>query len=394
MTKYESINVGDKADLKHTITSGDIEKFVELTGDDNKIHVDKEYAKQTSFKVPVVHGMLGASFISTIIGTKLPGDGALWFSQNLEFLLPVRVGDEITVHAEVVRKNDRDQVIELQTDIFNQHKQRVTSGFAKVKIVKKEEPLTTVEKPQTKKIALVIGGSGGIGGATCIALAKKGFSVAIHYHGNKKAANNLKNEIINGGGDAIVVQGDVVDEGQVAAIISEVERKFGALTALANCTTGKIPSIKIAAMEWGDIESHFNLNVKGCFNLVKHVLPLMTREKYGKIVNVTTLYIETPNAELSHYITAKAALNGFSKSLAVELAPKGIRVNMVSPGMTTTDLISDIPEKVRLLTEAKTPLKRLARPNDVAEAICYLLSPESDFITGETIRVNGGQVML
>ena len=88
-SKYDSINIGDKAEFKHKITISDVDKFVDLTGDDNKLHINEDYASQTSFKKPVVHGMLGASFISTIIGTKLPGDGALWFSQSIEFILPV-----------------------------------------------------------------------------------------------------------------------------------------------------------------------------------------------------------------------------------------------------------------------------------------------------------------
>jgi 3-oxoacyl-[acyl-carrier protein] reductase len=100
-----------------------------------------------------------------------------------------------------------------------------------------------------------------------------------------------------------------------------------------------------------------------------------------------------PN-ELVHYITAKSALNGFAKALAVELAPKGIRVNLVSAGMTNTNLIADIPEKVKLITAAKTPLRRLAEPQDIADTISYLVSDKSDFLTGETIRVNGGQVMI
>ena len=117
MKKYKEINIGDKESLSHTITKSDIEKFVDLTGDDNKLHVDEQYARTTAFKKPVVHGMLGASFISTIIGTKLPGDGALWFAQSLEFLLPVRIGDTLTVTAEVLKKNDKENVIELKTEI-------------------------------------------------------------------------------------------------------------------------------------------------------------------------------------------------------------------------------------------------------------------------------------
>ena len=135
MNKYSLIQIGDTAEIKHTITQEDINKFVDLTGDDNKLHVDEVYASKTSFKKPVAHGILGASFISTIIGTKLPGDGALWYAQNLEFLQPVRIGDELKIIAKVIKKIERTKTIELQTDIFNQHKQKVTTGFAKVKIV-------------------------------------------------------------------------------------------------------------------------------------------------------------------------------------------------------------------------------------------------------------------
>src|SRR6187431_2389917 len=133
--KYSEINIGDKETLSHKITQKDLEKFVELTGDDNKLHVDAKFASNTSFKKPVVHGMLGASFISTLIGTRLPGDGALWFSQTLEFLLPVRVGDELTVSAEVVKKHDKEQIIELNISIVNQDRQVVTRGVSKVKVV-------------------------------------------------------------------------------------------------------------------------------------------------------------------------------------------------------------------------------------------------------------------
>ena len=195
MKKFDSILVGDKAELIHVITQSDINQFVKLTGDDNKLHIDEEYASATPFKKPVAHGILGASFISTIIGTKLPGDGALWYEQKLKFLQPVRVGDELRITAEVIKKIDRTKTIELQTDIFNQHKQKVTTGTAKVKLV--ETALLKEKKKKTKpiKTALIIGGTGGIGSAACIQLAKDGFDVAIHYFNNKSRVDKLKKEI-------------------------------------------------------------------------------------------------------------------------------------------------------------------------------------------------------
>ena len=152
MKTFNEIKVGDKAELIHIITQSDIDRFVALTGDDNKLHVDKEYASKTALKKPVAHGMLGASFISTIIGTKLPGEGALWYAQDIEFLQPVRVGDSITVKAEVVKKIERMRVIELSTDIYNQNNQKMASGKAKVKFIEQEKIVPEIVEKKIKCI--------------------------------------------------------------------------------------------------------------------------------------------------------------------------------------------------------------------------------------------------
>jgi len=394
MSRFETIKVGDRAKLTHVITSADVEKFVDLTGDDNKIHVDSRFAGTTPFKKPVVHGMLGASFISTIIGTKLPGDGALWFSQSLEFIMPVRVGDEITVVAEVKNKFERERIIELQTDIFNQNRQKVTTGTAKVKIVEQlAEELA--DSGETLKVALVIGATGGIGQAVATRLAADGFAVALHYHSGREAAAELQRSISDLGRTCASFQADIVDPESVQALVDAVVRKFGGVSVLVNCATVKVANCKFSQLDWKDMQSHLDVNIKGAFSLARALVPVMQARRYGRIINLTTQYTEsTPPVELLPYVTSKAALAGFSRALAVELAPIGITVNMVSPGMTDTDLIADVPEKTRLMTAAKTPLRRLAKPRDVAGAVSYLASEDAGFITGETIRVNGGQVML
>jgi len=395
MTNFTDIKIGDKAELIHIITQSDIDRFVDLTGDDNKLHVNKEYASKTSFKKPVAHGMLGASFISTIIGTKLPGDGALWYAQDIEFLQPVRVGDSITVKAEVVKKIGRMRAIELSTDIYNQNNQKVASGKAKVKLIEQEKIVPeNVEKKPEQRVALVIGGTGGIGSATCLQLAKDGFDIAINYHQNVELAEKIKEQIIALGRKALIVNADITDFGQAQDMINKTVRNFGTITVVANCATVNIPNIKFDDLTWERIQEQIDLNIKGSFNIVKCVISVMGKCRYGKIINITTQYIETPNSQLIHYITAKSALHGFTKALAFELAHKGIRINLVSPGMTDTTLLADIPEKTRLLTEARTPLRRIGVPEDVACAISYLASEKSDFLTGETIRVNGGQVMI
>ena len=393
--KYEEIQVGTTQQLTHTITQADIEKFVDLSGDDNKLHVDKAFAARTSFKKPVVHGMIGASFISTVIGTKLPGDGALWYSQTLDFLLPVRIGDMITVVAEVIKKNDRERSIELDVRIFNQNRQIVTRGISKVKVIDEDIPVNeNLENEENPRVALVIGATGGIGNATCLQLAKDCFNLILHYNKNKDKARKLQEEIKALGREVYICQGDVNQLADIDALIDFSIRKFSGIDVLVNCAAFPIPTIKATDLLWTDFLTQLEINIKVNLLLIQKVLPVMVGNGYGKIITLSSEATDKPNANWAHYITAKSALEGLTKSLAYELAPKGIRINMVSPSMVSTELTADIPEKMKLMTAAQTPLRRLARPEDVAGVISFLASSKSDFLVGENIRLNGGQVML
>lgn len=394
--KFQDINIGDVAELTHQLSADDVRRFVELTGDDNRLHTDARFAANTAFKTPVVHGMLGASFISTVIGTKLPGDGALWFSQNLEFLLPVRQGDTLTIRVEVLQKDERSQVVELQTDIINQHHQTVTKGIARVKITRQETSRSEPKESSnvTARVALVVGGSGGIGGAASVALAEAGFDIAVHYFKNNNTARNVVAAITEKGRNANAFHCDVRDQASVGEMVAEINQRLGPISVMVNCSTERIAPIKFTDLRWDDIQLHINNQIQGTFNLVRSIVPHMKNMGYGKIISIDTQYVDAPEANLIAYITAKSALRGFSRSLALDLAPSGIRVNTVSPGMTDTDQLADVPERVRLVTAAKTPLRRLASTEDIAKAIVFLASNQSDFLCGETIRINGGQVML
>lgn len=395
MKKFHEILVGDKEQLSHVITRSDINKFIELTGDDNKLHFDDKFASRTQFKRPVVHGMLGASFISTIIGTKIPGDGALWFSQTLDFLLPVRIGDQLTVIAEVIKKIEKDHIIELKTEILNQNRQVVTRGIAKVKVI--EEEITEeieLEQNNRTKTALIIGGTGGIGSEVCIQLAKDGFNIIVNYNSNKSKALEIKSLVESFGVSCIVVKADINIEDEIKELIRISLRSFNSIDVLVNGAAVTIPNIKFHNLEWSDYLSQLELNIKAVLIIMKNVVDIMIKNGYGKIINIGSYSAERPNNDWSHYITAKSALIGFTKSLAFELAPKGINVNMVTPSLVDTELTADIPEKFKLLTASQTPLRRLARAKDVANVISFLASEKSDFLAGENIRVNGGQIMI
>jgi 3-oxoacyl-[acyl-carrier protein] reductase len=406
MLSFDSFYVGQIAEITHDITLEDIERFAALTGDYNRLHVDPEFAATTSFKKPVAHGMLGASFISTIIGTKLPGDGALWFSQTLEFHLPVRIGDRLSIRAEILRIDPREQILELNTEIFNQHRQKVTTGISKVKLTSSTQTTLISKRLDSNladrkddvsakaRVVLVIGGSGGIGRAVCDELAKAGHAVAVHCRASIENAKAIANRIRESGKEASAFQADIREKVEVQDLVESVHRDLGGIRAVVNCATAPIAAADFRDLHWDQFQGHLNSSLKGSFHLAQAILPEMIERGYGRWVDISTLYVNSPAPKLSPYIAAKSALEGLNRSLALEYSPKGINFNLVSPSMTETDQIADVPEKVRLLTAARTPAKRLCMPTDVAAAVVYLLSPGADFVTGQNLRINGGQLML
>ena len=391
---FEQISVGDVRTLKKAITSEDVRRFVELTGDDNPLHVDATFAESTPFKSVVVHGMLGASFISTVIGTKLPGPGALWVSQNMEFLRPVRLGDELLISCTVVKKHERDRLLELKTVITNQDGMEVLAGTAKVKVLAPKPTAAPAVRTERPKVALVSGASGGIGAAIARRLAADGHKVVVNYRARRERAETLVEEIRAGGGGALAVQADVSDAQQAAAMVEAAAHAFGGVSVLVNAAAPAINPKPLASAEWADVQKHLEVQVRGAFEMAKACAPRMSEHRHGRIINITSQVVDgQPTANWTAYAVAKAGLAALSRQLAVELGPQGVTVNCVSPGMTETHLIGDIPEKVQMMVARQTPLRRLSTPEDVAEAVAWLAGDAAAFVTGHTLGVNGGLTM-
>jgi 3-oxoacyl-[acyl-carrier protein] reductase len=394
-TDFQAISVGDTRSLVRTITEADVRRFVDMTGDDNPLHVDPVFAETTAFKDVVVHGMLGASFISTVIGTQLPGTGALWVSQNMEFLLPVRLGDELTVSATVVGKHDRERLLDLDTRIVNQNQQVVLSGRGRVKVLTTVAPAAAPSPEQRPRVAIVTGGAGGIGRAICRRLADDGHHVVVNYRHRADRAAEIAAEITAvGTARAIAVQADIATDAGAQALHQAALREFGAVSVLVNNASPRINPKPLAATDWADVQAQIDVQVKGAFAMTRAVAPEMGERGWGRIVNITSQVLDgSPSVTWTGYAMAKGALAVFSRYMAAELGPRGITVNCVAPGMCETALIGDIPEKVQLMTARQTPLRRLAKPADVAAAVAYLVSDEAGFITGDTVAVNGGSAM-
>jgi 3-oxoacyl-[acyl-carrier protein] reductase len=230
MDRFEEIRVGEKAEITHHITEDDLQRFVSLTGDYNPLHMNDSYAEKTTFKKRVVHGMLTASFISTIIGTKLPGKGALWFSQNLNFLLPARIGDTIQVEAVVKHKSLSNRIIVMEINIFNQLGQKLIDGEAKVKLLEEEEG--KVMDSDTKGAAIITGASRGIGSAVALSLASDGYGVVINYRSSQEEAEDVLKQVMDRGGKGITYKADVKDYQKVDEMVLSSWISLGKLMCL------------------------------------------------------------------------------------------------------------------------------------------------------------------
>ena len=391
---FEAIQVGERRSLTKKITEADVRRFVDMTGDDNPLHVDAAYARGTAFKDVVVHGMLGASFISTVIGTQLPGPGALWVSQQMDFLLPVRLGDELTVTCEVIKKHDSERLLELETTILNQNGQRVLSGRGKVKLLTEPAPAPATDTPQKCMVALVTGGAGGIGQAICERLASDGFAVVINYANSTQSANELVARIAAKGGRALAVQADLASEAGTTRLYDAAVNAFGGVGVLVCNASPHINAKPLTSTHWADVQQHIDVQAKASFLLTQLCAPGMAARKWGRIVNITSQVTRAlPTPGWIGYSLGKSTLAALTRSMAVELGPSGITVNAVAPGMTDTRLIGAIPEKVQLMTARQTPLRRLASPQDVTDAVAYLVSDAGSFVTGQELHVNGGMVM-
>ena len=242
------------------------------------------------------------------------------------------------------------------------------------------------------KTALVTGASRGIGRATAIELAKAGAKVAVNYAGNRAAAEEVVAQIQAAGGQAFMVQADVGDAAAVDAMVKSVVEQFGSIDILVN-NAGITRDNLIMRMKEEDWDAVIHTNLKGILNCTKVVTKLMMKQRYGRIVNMTSVVGVMGNAGQSNYAAAKAGVIGFTKSMAKELASRNITVNAVAPGYISTDMTADLPDQAKADLQSQIPLQRLGNPADVASAVLFLVSPGADYITGQTLHVDGGMVM-
>ncbi|MCB1515161.1 MAG: SDR family oxidoreductase [Hyphomicrobiaceae bacterium] len=399
--RIDQLTIGQTEVVTRTISADDVAAFARLSGDYNALHVDDEFAARTEFGTRVVHGFLHASLLSTLIGMRLPGPGALYLSQTIDFSAPVFIGDTLEARGRIDRIDRATRIIEIDTEIRNQNGAIVLRGMARAKVLRLPEPSTREDSPVAPgldgllhgRTALVTGASRGIGRATARLLASAGAHVWINYHSSHRAAAELAEEIRSAGGRCDTTSADVTNQADVDRMFRQIAAS-GNLDILINNAGPKIHAASFDRLAWTDMEAAYRGVVGSAFLVTQAALPQL-RESKGTMVTVLS---SASQQRTSHhwlpYVAAKSALHAMMKNLAQELGPAGITVNMVSPSLVDTDLVAGTPDRIRQMIVGRTPLRRLATVEDVAGAILLLVSPFARFITGENLLVTGGDIMI
>jgi 3-oxoacyl-[acyl-carrier protein] reductase len=247
----------------------------------------------------------------------------------------------------------------------------------------------------SEEVAWVTGSSTGIGRAVALELAERGCRVVVHYNRSEGEAREVVERISSSGGEAALVGGDVADAGEVERMMGEIEGRYGRLDVLVNNAGSLIERRTLSEMTEDLWERVMAVNLKSVFLCSQAVLPMMRRQGRGKIINMTSVAARTGGAPGSvAYATAKGGVSTLTRAMAKELVGEGILVNGVAPGVITTPFHDRFtPSEVREALVGSIPMGREGTPEEVAGAVVFLASPAADYLVGEIIEVNGGQLM-
>ena len=242
------------------------------------------------------------------------------------------------------------------------------------------------------KSALVTGGSRGIGRAICLELARRGANVAVNYAGNASAAEETVQACMEFGVSAFAMQGDVADEAQASALVTAAIERFGKLDILV-CNAGITKDNLMVRMSEADFDAVLDTNLKGAFHCMKAAYRPMMKQRSGRIIALSSVVGLRGNAGQTNYAASKAGLIGMGKSLAKELAPRGVTVNMVAPGFITTDMTAVLPDAAKEALLGTIPMGKLGAPEDVANAVCFFAEDAAAYLTGQVLCVDGGMAI-
>lgn len=242
------------------------------------------------------------------------------------------------------------------------------------------------------KTALVTGASRGIGKKIALQLGEEGYNVVVNYAGNKEKAEKVVSEIKTFGVDAFAIQANVSEQDKVKAMIKETLNQFGTIDVLVNNAgiTRDNLLMRMKQNEWDDV---INTNLKGVFNCVQAVTRPMLKQKSGRIINLSSVVGSVGNPGQINYVATKSGVEGMTKTFARELASRGITCNAVAPGFIVSDMTDQLSDELKEQMKSQIPLDRFGEDSDIAHTVAFLASEKANYITGQTIHVNGGMYM-
>ncbi|MCS1391529.1 MULTISPECIES: 3-oxoacyl-[acyl-carrier-protein] reductase [Lysinibacillus] len=242
------------------------------------------------------------------------------------------------------------------------------------------------------KVAVVTGASRGIGRAIALKLAEEGAKVVVNYSGSQAKAEEVVAMIQENGGEAIAVQASVSKTEEVTALMDAAVKTYGSLDILVNNAgiTRDNLIMRMKEDEWDDV---LNTNLKGVFLCTKAVTRQMMKQRAGRIINISSIVGVAGNAGQANYVAAKAGVIGLTKTTAKELASRNILVNAIAPGFIETEMTEQLPEDIKQGMLTQIPLAKLGQPEDIAKAVAFLASDDANYMTGQTLHIDGGMVM-
>jgi 3-oxoacyl-[acyl-carrier protein] reductase len=382
---------GMSATARVTISPATAAGFATLSGDANPIHLDPDQARAFGHPQPVAHGAFLLAVVSRLIGTELPGPGAVWLGHSVEWPHPVYVGDAIAVEVAVTRVAAGGEILMLALKASNGEGRTVMTGEAKVKVGERlGRPDGTRERAT---VALVTGGSRGIGAAVVRRLWRAGFDVAVNFKTGEAAADALIRQCADGPSRVVPFAADVADAQAAIRLARDVESRFGRLDVVVHGATPRLLDAAVDTLTYDALEPFLRTYLGGALSLVGAAAPGMRTRGFGRFVFLgTSALFGSPPPRMAAYLTAKHALWGLVRSLAVELGPHGITTNMISPGLTVTDLTAHVPLRVKEVEARTNPMRRLPAAEDTAELVSFLVQPEAGYLNGLNLPLTGAPV--
>lgn len=342
--------------------------------------------------------LLATLLLSTMVGMRLPGRYATFTRFNISFNHDLSLGQEYELHASLDKVSVGAEHINASCEIRVKDDIYAAGNYEVVVNSPPKTMMTCAQIKQTAmdfglsgKVALVTGASRGIGETTVKLFAMHGTKTVVCYFRGQKDAESIVKDIIEEGGEAYAVQCDLTDDDQVANMFQQITEKYGDINILVNNAVREFTPKDILELDWKDYLQEMEVSVKGMHACCREVIPIFKKVGQGKIINLSTIAVANPVSGQSRYITAKSAVEGYTKSLAVELAQFNIQVNLVIPNMTDTDLVSVIPSLFRDRIANERLSQRHVQPVEVAQSIVYLASNWTSAMTGQKIVLNLGE---